>query len=228
MGFQRNGAFAEKVSVPLQNLIPIHDIDLKLGAFIEPLAVAIHAVQQGDFIFQSAEHIVIMGGGTIGVLCSLVCQKQYPQKNITIVEISLEKQKLLQSLGFTVFSDLDFIQKIQEPYAFMECTGNAGVLESLFTIVPAPKGVQIVSVFSRTATLSLFSLIKYEVAVQSSQMYHHRDFINALDMMQDKHTSDKILLLIEPTIFELKDIQKAFEHMKMMKYYAKILVKINK
>ncbi|MGB3375745.1 MAG: alcohol dehydrogenase catalytic domain-containing protein [Microbacterium sp.] len=58
-------AFADRVVVPAANIVPLDDaLPLELGALIEPLAVAVHAVARvGDV---SGLDVLVGGGGPIG------------------------------------------------------------------------------------------------------------------------------------------------------------------
>lgn len=77
IGSRRNGAFAEYVTVPVNNLIEIPDsITFEVAAMLEPMAVAAHAVRRGEKalmdsgIVKDKEQICIgvSGLGPIGLL----------------------------------------------------------------------------------------------------------------------------------------------------------------
>jgi len=84
----RQGAFAELITTPEQNIyeIPEH-LDIKEAAVAEPTAVSLHAVlmaENSSKIQLPDCRILVQGAGAIGLLCSLVLSKIKDTKNITI------------------------------------------------------------------------------------------------------------------------------------------------
>jgi len=70
IGSRRNGAYAEYVTVPQENLIELSDnVTFEAAAMLEPMAVAVHAMRR---VSVKPEHaVVICGMGTIGTLLLL-------------------------------------------------------------------------------------------------------------------------------------------------------------
>lgn len=67
LGSRDDGGFAEYVLVPEKNLFVLPpDLDLRLGAFLEPLAVGLHVVRQSDFI--AGKSALVFGAGGIGLV----------------------------------------------------------------------------------------------------------------------------------------------------------------
>ena len=70
IGSRRDGGGAEYVLVPARNVFPIPDsVTDDEAAMLEPLTVAMHAVDRADRLFGS--RVLVIGGGVIG---QLVCQ----------------------------------------------------------------------------------------------------------------------------------------------------------
>ena len=71
IGSRRNGAFAEYVSVPADNLIRLpEEVSFEEAAMLEPMAVAVHAMRKGtrEFLLSKEEPVAVCGLGTIGLL----------------------------------------------------------------------------------------------------------------------------------------------------------------
>lgn len=102
IGYQWNGGFAEymimpKVGVDQGCLIPISDnITSEIGTLIEPLSCCVNGMQ--SIPLEEADHVVIFGGGIIGVLNGLVARAR-GAKTITIMDVSQERLDLHKSLG---------------------------------------------------------------------------------------------------------------------------------
>ena len=87
---ERQGGFAEYVSIPNQNIYELpKTIDIKEAPIAEPTAVALHAVELGEKeLFKSFEgsKVLIIGGGAIGLLCGLILSQIKNCKDIIIID----------------------------------------------------------------------------------------------------------------------------------------------
>ena len=83
----REGAFAEWLAMPDENLVPIpDDMNFTQAALAEPLSVCWHAAKLGLRIVEGgAETALVLGGGAIG-LGSALCLKALGVEDVTIVE----------------------------------------------------------------------------------------------------------------------------------------------
>lgn len=79
------GAFAEQIAMPAERLLLLPDhVDWEQGALLEPLAVAVHAMELVDL--QAAETFVLVGPGQFGLL---MCQIARAAGAARIVAIGL-------------------------------------------------------------------------------------------------------------------------------------------
>ncbi|MFW6139099.1 MAG: alcohol dehydrogenase catalytic domain-containing protein [Spirochaetota bacterium] len=110
IGYQYNGGFAEYMVMPKEGvvqgcLIPVpEDLSAEVGTLIEPLSCCVNGM---NYIpLEEIEHVVIFGGGIIGVLNGLVA-KARGAECVTIMDISPQRLELLQrlSLPFENFVD---------------------------------------------------------------------------------------------------------------------------
>ena len=86
--YERQGAFAELITVPDTNIYDVPDkLDIKEAAVAEPTAVSLHAVLMAEN--SSKKHLgecrtLVQGAGAIGLLCSLILSKIKGNLDITI------------------------------------------------------------------------------------------------------------------------------------------------
>jgi (R,R)-butanediol dehydrogenase / meso-butanediol dehydrogenase / diacetyl reductase len=67
VGIHSPGGFAEFTLAPAANVYPLPDgVEARTGALAEPLANGVHAARLGG---ASVEHAVVIGAGTIGLMC---------------------------------------------------------------------------------------------------------------------------------------------------------------
>ncbi len=78
VGMRLPGAFAERIAVPEQNLLPIpEDMDPVRAALTEPAATAVHSLalaEQALYRPLSEAAALVLGGGSIGLLSALLLQ----------------------------------------------------------------------------------------------------------------------------------------------------------
>lgn len=98
IGSRQQGAMAEFVVVPARNVVPVGDLDLKVAALIEPLTVAIHAVDR--VYFQPGQDAAVLGGGVIGLM-SVITLRDRGARNITVVDINPWVLQMAKTFGAT-------------------------------------------------------------------------------------------------------------------------------
>ena len=70
VGIHSPGGFAEYTLAPAQNVYPLPDgVEARTGALAEPLANGVHAARLGTSGGHPVEHAVVIGAGTIGLMC---------------------------------------------------------------------------------------------------------------------------------------------------------------
>lgn len=98
IGVNRNGAFAEYISVPATNLWPIPDqIAPELAAFFDPFGNAAHCALQFDLV---GEDVLITGAGPIGIIAAGIC-KHVGARHIVISDVNDYRLQLAAEMGAT-------------------------------------------------------------------------------------------------------------------------------
>jgi L-iditol 2-dehydrogenase len=129
MGYQFNGGFAEyvlmpEVAVKQGCLIPIpQDFPATLGTLIEPLSCCVNGMKY--IPMETTEHVVVFGGGIIGVLNALVARAR-GAKRITIADVSEARLELLRSLKLP-FDDYVNTSKTNPEEWVKNATASRGV-----------------------------------------------------------------------------------------------------
>ncbi|MEM9811639.1 MAG: alcohol dehydrogenase catalytic domain-containing protein [Pseudomonadota bacterium] len=93
----REGAFAERVAVPPQNLVPLPDhVTTAAAALVEPIACGWHAVRRAREVLPvplEAARCVVFGGGAIGLGAALVLAAE-GAREIHLVEPQTERRAI--------------------------------------------------------------------------------------------------------------------------------------
>jgi L-iditol 2-dehydrogenase len=72
IGLGRDGGLAELLSVPARHVVPLAGLEVTHGAFLEPLACCLHAVDQLGV--RPGERALVVGAGPMGVLAMWALQ----------------------------------------------------------------------------------------------------------------------------------------------------------
>jgi threonine 3-dehydrogenase len=98
IGVNRQGAFAEYLSLPMSNVWEHKKgIDLNIASIFDPLGNAVHTALQFDLL---GEDILITGAGPIGAMAASVCRFA-GARNVVITDINPWRLDLAEKLGAT-------------------------------------------------------------------------------------------------------------------------------
>lgn len=98
LGSRCDGAFAEYVTAPVANLVPVpEDLSLEEAAMAEPAAVAAHALGRAGL--ELGDNVLIFGAGPIGLLLGQWAEAWGAGK-VMLVDIDLAKLRFARAQGF--------------------------------------------------------------------------------------------------------------------------------
>jgi L-iditol 2-dehydrogenase/threonine 3-dehydrogenase len=172
---------ADKIIVLPADLVP------EQGAFVEPVAVAVHSTGQagGDL---TGKNVVVSGAGTIG---NLVAQamKCRGAKKVLIADVSDYRLDVARQVGIDAVCNVkheplaDAVKREFGDDGFDLGAEVAGVEASLSALVSAiGKGGTILSigVFENPPAVDMSVVCEHELTVKGSMMYRHEDFEQAV------------------------------------------------
>lgn len=98
IGVNRDGAFAEYVVMPVQNLWPVPDaIPSSLAAFFDPFGNAAHCALEYDMV---GEDVLITGAGPIGIIATGICN-HVGARNVIVTDVNDYRLNLAKEMGAT-------------------------------------------------------------------------------------------------------------------------------
>ncbi len=189
-GGQRPGGLADIVIVPAANALPIPpQVPERLRVLIEPLSVAIHGVSRGAP--GVAEHAVVIGAGTIGMLTALVLRSQGLDR-ILVFDPVPERREYAARLGFatadpTTESISDAVRRLVRPEGadcVFDCAG-AGPAVLGEALTATRKGGRTIVVGNAAPVLELdgLALQRGERSLIGVLMYDLADFHTAMEVL---------------------------------------------
>lgn len=126
-----DGAMQEYVCLPLARLLPVPaTVSDSAAALLEPLAVAEHAVRQGDV---AGSNVLVVGGGAIGQLVALAARAAGAAR-ITVCEMQPRRRALARTHGADdAVEPAELEGRIDSGTRFdtvLDATGNPVVLQT--------------------------------------------------------------------------------------------------
>lgn len=214
IGCQITGGYATYVKVPAANVIPLDDtLTYEDGAMIEPLAVAVHAVELGKV--KAGDHIVVIGAGTIGLLVAQAAKAKGAK--VAISDLQDSRLAIARQLGIDMQINSGKASIIDELKEFapdgadiiFECVGKAFTLRQSVEIARKGSRIVIVGVVEGDVSLPVHYIQDRELELLGDLMYTRKDFLQALELVQNKEVH---LDPLKTKTYMLKDINEAFRY----------------
>ena len=228
IGIEQDGGFAEFVTVPYESL---HRIPAKLSdvhaAVVEPLAVAVHAVNKSNL--KLGDSVVIFGGGPIGLLIGLAA-KEAGAGQIIVSDISPYRLKKAEELGFIAVNskNTDIVAEVR---ALTEQNGADIVFEVAGTPITAKQMVEVariqgqivvVSLFKQPVPVDLLLMQSQEISLITTRCYVAESFEKAIQLMATGRIDVSPII---SHILSLEEIAEGFALMENPEKSIKILIK---
>jgi (R,R)-butanediol dehydrogenase/meso-butanediol dehydrogenase/diacetyl reductase len=227
-GFAADGAFAEYIVVPAYGLTRLADnIDYDMGAFVEPLAVAVRAVRRSGL--QMGQTVAIIGGGPIGLLVALVC-KALGASKIFISEPMQSRLELAAKLGVTAAIDptkddpgkviAGYTNKARADVA-IDCVGIQQSFDAAIKVTGRRATICVAGLALKPIEVPFLKLWGHEKTVTFTQGYEDADFATAAALLENGSVDIKPLITGRIGLDKLVD-----DGLKALKEHADKQVKI--
>ncbi len=190
MGFQTTGACSTYFAVDAAkvDLLP-DDVSYDEGAMIEPLAVTVHAAKQ--FADIQGANVAILGAGPIGILLAQSV-KALGARQVLITDVSDYRLSVAKSVGadFTVntansnFGDaLIAAFGADKADVIYDCAGNDVTMGQAIRYARKGSTIILVAVFAKMASVDLAVLNDHELDLNTTMMYRHEDYVDAISFV---------------------------------------------
>lgn len=209
VGVQRDGAFAEYVTVPHENVwVHEHDggqelISPELGAAFDPLGNAVHTALKFPLV---GEDVLITGAGPIGQMAAAVA-RHAGARYITITDISPERLAMAEDCGADVVLDvsttrvLDAQRQLGMREGFdvgLEITGQARALQEMIENMNHGGKIALLGLPSRRFEIDWTAVVTRMLTLQGIYGREMYETWNAMSAMLS--TSRTLRTAIERTI----------------------------
>lgn len=162
---KHDGAFADRVHVPAENLHPVPDeVSTREAVFAEPLAAAFQIPAQ--IPLSGNERVVVLGDGRLGNLCAQVLARHGCR--VTVVGKHDRKLLLLSRLGIAV-AKAGELEPDRSADLVVECTGSASGFQSAIEFVRPRGTIVLKTTVAGEQTLSLAPIVIDEIKIVGSR-----------------------------------------------------------
>ena len=216
MGFQTTGTASEYFAVDASKVTPLpENLTYNEGAMIEPLAVTVHAARR--FPEMEGAKVAILGAGPIGILLAQSC-KALGAKEVLITDISDRRLALAKECGADVtvntareaFGDaLVAAFGPDKADVIYDCAGNDITINDAIRCARKGSTIILVAVFGKMATCDLAVLNDHELDLNTTMMYRHEDYVEAISLVSAGKIQLKPLMSKH---FAFRDYQAAYEY----------------
>jgi D-xylulose reductase len=178
-------------------------VALDEAVLVEPLAVAVHAVKLGDV--RPGEVVVIMGAGTVGLLCASVA-RVFGARNVVIVDILEKKLQFAKGFlkegtimfhpnhGHTAEEEAETLSEGQGADVVIEASGAARAIETgIHSLRPGGKYVQ-TGLGKPKVEFPIVALSEKELLVRGCFRYGSGDFELAMELLRSGAVQVKSLI----------------------------------
>lgn len=214
LGFSLNGAYAEFMVVPGENIIELGDnIDIRQTSLAEPLAVCLHSLKISNV---SKDHkVLVIGDGPIGLL-TVILAGHLGVKEIMIAGHHQGRLDLAQTWTGAKTANthdvklIDVVDKEfgQKADVVFETTGRSAVVSESLTVLERGGTLCLVGCYLENIELNPYDLVLYEQLMVGSVSYYRKEMQEVLQMLGQGLLDGKDIITHE---FDLSDYQKAFD-----------------
>jgi (R,R)-butanediol dehydrogenase / meso-butanediol dehydrogenase / diacetyl reductase len=210
-GFDADGGMAEFVKLPVASLIKLPEtMPARIGALIEPLAVAVHGV--GRTGLDGANLVTVLGAGPIGLLTALVAQAR-GVPNVLVSDVLPSRLELARSLGLRAIAAGDDLKALVMEISnengadvLFECAGHPTSAREMTALVRSRGVIVNIGVFKKPAEVDMQAINFKEIEMVGSRVYTHQDFQDAIDLAM-RLPLDRIV----SHTFSLDEVARAFQ-----------------
>lgn len=200
MGVQREGAFSEYITMPIDRIYDGKGLSPKTLTLIEPFCISYHGVSRANV--QAQDTVLVVGAGTIGVLAAVAAKARGAK--VWISDVAEGKLKLAEEFGVdgVILNSSpegfeEEVAKITEGHGFdvtIEAVGLPSTFQNCIDAACFGGRVVVIGVGKKNLDFNFTMIQKKELNVFGSRNALKKDFVELIDLVKGgKVPLDKIV-----------------------------------
>jgi 2-desacetyl-2-hydroxyethyl bacteriochlorophyllide A dehydrogenase len=231
MGAHVNGAFAQYVKTLTRKVYKLpRDIDRKLAALTEPIAVSVHDVRRSGLSI--GQNTLIIGGGPIGLMLAITARNA-GARDIVISEINPYRRDIVEKLGFMAVNPLnaDFEERVWASSGgrgfdvIFEASGSKPGVAASTKFARNTGVVMVVGMTSEPYPVDLSAVFLKELELRGVRIHAQYSFSGAVDILRAGTLNAEYTKMVT-NVYPFERIGEAFELAQSKEDFLKVLVKM--
>ena len=229
MGVQRDGAFCEYISMPIERIYDGKGLSAEELALIEPFSISQHAVSRAEI--KDTDNVLVIGAGPIG-LFALLAAKQKCNK-IVVADILDNRLALAAEYGADAVVNTkeksleEFTAEFTDGNGFDVCIEACGAPETFLGCIDSAAfaaNIILIGNGKRETNFIHSIILKKELNIHGSRNALKDDFINNIDLVA---TGKADVMKMVSGVYDMADALDAFKALSNNDgTLAKLLIKI--
>ena len=192
MGFQTTGTASEYFAVDQSKIDVLPEaMDYNEGAMIEPLAVTVHAAKRAGDV--KGLNVCVLGCGPIGILL-IQSLKAFGAAKVLATDVSDYRLELAKQCGADVTinpKNAEFGQAMLDAFGpdkadiIYDCAGNDITMDQAIQNARKGSAIILVAVYAGLAHCDLAKLNDSELDLNTTMMYRHEDYVDAIRLVNE-------------------------------------------
>ncbi len=202
MGCQRDGAFCEYITMPVERIYSGKGISAKALAVVEPYCIGHHGVSRAQV--RAGQKVLVVGGGTIGLMAAIAAKTHGAQ--VYLCDVPQAEKKLRRSQSTFGFDGILFnegpvamreaTQRLtgvarfaagEQPNGFDVCIEAVGLPETFQTCIDCAAfgdTIAVIGVGKQNLDFNFTAIQKKELKVFGSRNAMRQDFLDAIEAVR--------------------------------------------
>lgn len=190
MGFQTTGTASEYFAVDQSKIDVLPEaMDYNEGAMIEPLAVTVHAAKRAGDV--KGLNVCVLGCGPIGILL-IQSLKAFGAAKVLATDVSDYRLELAKQCGADVTvntKNAEFGRAMLDAFGpdkadiIYDCAGNDITMDQAIQNARKGSTIILVAVYAGLAHCDLAKLNDSELDLNTTMMYRHEDYVDAIRLV---------------------------------------------
>ncbi len=229
MGVQRDGAFCEFISIPVERIYHGKGLTAEELALIEPFSISQHAISRAEI--KETDNVLVIGAGPIG-LFALLAAKQKCNK-IAVADILDNRLQLATEYGADAVVNTkeksleEFTKEFTDGNGFDVCIEACGAPETFLGCIDSAAfagNIILIGNGKRETNFVHSIILKKELNIHGSRNALKADFLNNIDLVANKKAD---VLKMVSGVYDMENALDAFRALADNDgTLAKLLIKI--